>query len=294
MEIRYIREFVSLAETESFFETSEQLFVTTSSLSRHIKALEEELGGPLFDRTTRKTTLNRNGRLFLPYAREIVSIDDQCTAAFAELRQDAHGSLTIGSIPMMKAYKITDVLAEFQNSNKSTSFIVKEGDPIQLIEMLRNDECDVAFLRDNDDAENEFVKIPFAHDRLGIVVPESHPLAAQSEVTIDQLKNEALLLIGKDTFIYKLCVKVCNNAGFQPKVVLTSNRADNLIDLVNHGMGIAMLMKKPAATLISPSMRLIDVTPAVTTTIYLAYRSDHKMNGAFKSFLELVEASSPS
>ena len=59
MELKYIREFVSLAETGSYFETSERLFITTSSLSRHIKALEEELGMPLFDRTTRKVELNR-------------------------------------------------------------------------------------------------------------------------------------------------------------------------------------------------------------------------------------------
>ena len=58
MELKYIREFVSLAETSNYFETAERLFITTSSLSRHIKALEEELGMPLFDRTTRKVVLN--------------------------------------------------------------------------------------------------------------------------------------------------------------------------------------------------------------------------------------------
>ena len=75
MEIQYVREFLSLAETGSFFETAEQLFVTTSSLSRHIKALESEMGVTLFDRTTRKVTLNRYGKLFLPFAKEFARID---------------------------------------------------------------------------------------------------------------------------------------------------------------------------------------------------------------------------
>ncbi|MGN0801353.1 MAG: LysR family transcriptional regulator [Candidatus Faecivicinus sp.] len=289
MEIRYIREFLSLTETESFFETSEQMFVTTSSLSRHIKALEEEFGVPLFDRTTRRMTLNRYGRMFLPFAKELVRIDDECSAAFAEVTQDVQTTLTIGSIPMMRAYKITDLLAEFQSLHKSTSLTLCEGDSLQLIEMLRNDDCDFAFLRDNDDAQNEFNKITFATDHLVVAVPESHPLAQFEQVTVAQLRNESLFLIGKDTLMYRLCTDLCRKAGFKPKVVFTSRHADNLIDLVDRGLGIAMLMKKPAATLINSSMRLIDITPAVTTTIHLAYRPEHKMSPAANSFLELAQ-----
>ena len=102
MELRYIREFLSLAETESFFETSERMFVTTSSLSRHIKTLEEELGVPLFDRSTRKVSLNRQGKLFLPFAREFARIDQECTQAFEAARKEAHGSLSIGFIMGME------------------------------------------------------------------------------------------------------------------------------------------------------------------------------------------------
>ena len=103
MEIQYVREFLSLAETGSFFETAEQLFVTTSSLSRHIKALESEMGVTLFDRTTRKVTLNRYGKLFLPFAKEFARIDEECTRAFATDQHEQTNTITIGSIPMMRA-----------------------------------------------------------------------------------------------------------------------------------------------------------------------------------------------
>lgn len=289
MELRYIREFLSLAETESFFETSERMFVTTSSLSRHIKTLEEELGVPLFDRSTRKVSLNRQGKLFLPFAREFARIDQECTQAFEAARKEAHGSLSIGSIPMMKPYKITNLIAEFQHRNKATGISLIEADPLQLMQMLRNDEVDFAFLRENDILEDEFVKIPFASDHLIVVVPADHPFAACDTVTVEQLKGESLLLIGKDTLMYKMCTDLCRKAKFEPRVVFTSRRADNLIDLVTRGLGVAMLMKKPAESLATPNVRLIDVTPTVTTTIPLAYKADRKLSDSALKFVELVK-----
>lgn len=66
MEIEYICEFVVLAETCNYMEAADRLFVSQSALSRHIKALEEDLQVQLFDRSTRKVSLSPFGSLFLP------------------------------------------------------------------------------------------------------------------------------------------------------------------------------------------------------------------------------------
>jgi len=288
MEIQYVREFLSLAETGSFFETAEQLFVTTSSLSRHIKALESEMGVTLFDRNTRKVTLNRYGKLFLPYAREFVRIDEECTRAFAADRHDRNSTITIGSIPMMRAYRITDLLAEYQFSNKTTELNVLEGDPFNLLPRLKEKEIDFAFLRDQGTLSEEFDKISFTEDHLCIVVPVNHPLAGRTVVGISDLKNEQLLMIGKDAFMYKLCTDLCRETGFEPMVRFTSHRAENLIDGVERGMGLAMLMRKPAALLISDRCKLIDVIPEVKTIISLVWLKNRKLLPHQKRFMELV------
>ena len=64
MELSYIREFVVLAETGNYLEAADTLFIAQSSLSRHIKSIEMDLGAPLFDRTTRKVSLNGFGQAF--------------------------------------------------------------------------------------------------------------------------------------------------------------------------------------------------------------------------------------
>lgn len=289
MELKYIREFVSLAETSNYFETAERLFITTSSLSRHIKALEEELGMPLFDRTTRKVVLNRHGRLFLPYAKQFVKIDDECTMAFEEEAMYSKGAIGIGSIPMMKAYGISDILRQYRQSNKNVIININEADSTPLADMLRKGEIDFAFLRNRHVSVDEFETIPISEDHLVAVLPKAHPLAKQRTITIEQLEGEALLLISKNSFMYKLCTDLCRSAGFQPKVVFTSQRAENLVELISQGTGIALLMSKPVAPILPEDLTRVDIEPRVTTTIFLAYLKNRKFNTACKRFLELVK-----
>ena len=289
MELKYIREFVSLAETGNYFETAERLFITTSSLSRHIKALEDELGMPLFDRTTRKVALNRHGRLFLPYAKQFVKIDDECTMAFDEEVMYSKGAIGIGSIPMMKAYRISEILRQYRQNNRNVVINVHEADSKPLAEMLRKSEIDFAFLRNRHISVDEFETIPISQDHLVAVLPKVHPLAREAKIQVEQLEGEALLLISRNSFMYQLCTDLCRNAGFQPKVVFTSQRAENLVELIEQGTGIGLLMAKPVAPILPDDLTLVDIEPRVTTTVFLAYIKDRKLNTACKRFLELVQ-----
>ena len=288
MEIQYIREFLSLAETESYFETAEQMFITTSSLSRHIKALEGEMGVTLFDRTTRRVSLNRYGKMFLPFAREFVRTDDECTRAFAAERHDTDNRIRIGSIPVMRAYRITDLLVEFQHGNKTTELDVTEGDPLNLLPQLREGEIDFVFIRDSGTIPEELESVTYTTDHLCIVVPEGHPFASRKSVSVSELKSEPLLMIGKDAFMYKLCCDLCREAGFEPDVRFTSHRAENLIDVVNRGMGIAMLMRKPASMFLTGNCRLIDVIPEVRTGISLVWMKNRQLPPPHRKLVELT------
>lgn len=98
MEINYIKEFVVLADKRNYMEAAESLFISQSSLSKHIKALKTEIGFMLFDRTTRKIKLNEYGETFLIYAKQIVQLQYQYTTALINQSSQIQQSL-IASIP---------------------------------------------------------------------------------------------------------------------------------------------------------------------------------------------------
>jgi DNA-binding transcriptional LysR family regulator len=120
MEINYFREFVVLAQTGNFMEAAEQLYSSQSTLSKHIKNLEKELGVSLFDRTTRKVVLSKYGQILLPYAQQITELQDKYTAILQSSLETDRDILTVGSIRALAQYRITDVLVNFKQSHPKT------------------------------------------------------------------------------------------------------------------------------------------------------------------------------
>ncbi len=289
MDISYICEFATLAETCSYMEAADQLFISQSALSRHIKALEEDLGVQLFDRSTRKVSLSRFGTLFLPYARRITAIRYEYEAAISAAQKAEHGNIRIGTIPVMSQYHITDLLVNFQKNNTGFSLDVIEGDSTELVRMLRSGQCDLAFIREGEENTEEFNIIHFDTDQLAAFVPKSHPFARQSFVRVEQLRNEPLMLLAKNTFMHALCIDFCRKAGFQPNVVLTTHRASNMLDLVRKGMGTAILSRRPTIPLMTDDIVAIDIEPRIITNINLAYAKNHQLSVGTKRFIDLAK-----
>lgn len=101
MEISYFREFVVLAETQNYWAASERMFIGQSSLSKHIKTLERQLGAPLFDRSSRRVALTEFGRLMLPYAQKVASLQYEYEAAAFNYRETGGETLRLASIPVI-------------------------------------------------------------------------------------------------------------------------------------------------------------------------------------------------
>jgi LysR family transcriptional regulator, transcription activator of glutamate synthase operon len=285
VEINYLKEFVIIAQTGNFLEAAEILYSSQSTLSKHIQSMEEELGIPLFDRTTRKVRITKYGQLLLPYARQITEIQGRCVASMKSNLETDRETLKLGSIYGLPQYKITDVLVNFKRSRPESIFNVMQGSSRSLTEMLREGKCELAFIRDVVDENDEFVKLPFATDTLVAVLPVTHPLAMQEIIPLRMLEEENFLLEEPQTMPYRLSVKACQLSGFEPKVYFTDRERENLIDLISKGMGVSLMMKKIVMNISNPKIAFVDVTPNVTTQISLCYMKGEKLSPAARYFL---------
>lgn len=289
MNIEYIQEFVILAETRNFSETADRLFTTQSTISKHLKQMEVELGSPLFTRTSRSVLLNKAGEIFLPYARKILDTQYEYTTALSNYTGSTSSALTIGSLPVMAQYQITDIIARFNRENKNISLHVLEVEAPELIALLYEGKCELAFTRESPELKDDLVQIPYSSDRLIALLPASHPLAAKkrSSLPLEQLRLEPLLFIKEKTFIYELCIQACEQAGFSPDVVFSSHRIENIIDLVKKNMGIALLMEKQILSFNLPGDEFFaaPITPDITSQISIVYRKNKKLSAAAQHFL---------
>lgn len=299
MNIAWFREFVVLADTCNYLEASEQLFIGQSTLSKHIKALEDELGLALFDRSTRKVHLSSAGRLLLPYARSISETEFSLRVAARSHRESLHGKVTIHSIPTLPQYGITDLISQYQRQYPHYSIHVLAAQHQEPEEDLRSGLCELAFIRrfQGYTPTDEFEEIPFfPQDDMVAVLPLSHPLATNEVIRLEQLQDEPFITLEENSKLHTLFRSTCQRTGFFPKISFTCNEVGSILDLVTQGAGVALLMRghtiRPKAggfQKLQPFM-VKPLIPRIYTGLNLCYLKSSPLSSAAKAFLDCAAA----
>lgn len=287
--LNYLYEYAVLAKFCNFSMASEELNLSQSALSKHIKELEDSLGFQLFIRTTRKVALSESGKLLLPYAKQLCQTNEDIQSAIKELRPKNLNNIRILSIPVMAQYNITRVNAIFQKLNPAIHLSVSECEASLIEASLRKGECDAAYIRINSEDHPSFDMIKLFEDNLTVVMHRSHPLSDKAQLEISSLRNDDFLFLGEQSRLNSLCYTLCKNAGFEPNVVYTGNRPENLVDLVVNGMGIAILSRKHAEYYKNSQIACIDITPPVKSDICLVKLKNKPMSSACSSFWSFLQ-----
>jgi len=290
MEINYLKEFVVLAQTSNYLEAADILYSSQSTLSKHIKSLEAELGLALFERTTRKVKINKFGRLFLPYAKKIVQIQDKYLTSVKSNMETDREILNLGSIYGLAQYNITDTLVTFKKSRPQSTLNVMQASSKDLTEMLKQGKCELAFIRDIVDVENEFIQIPYTSDVIVAVLPLTHPLANQKTVELKMLAKENFIMAIPNTMPYNLAVKACEQSGFSPNVTYIDSEIENQVDFITRGMGVSLALKQIVLFLANPKIAVVNITPTVSSRINLCYLKSMTLSKAAAHFLSCLES----
>jgi DNA-binding transcriptional LysR family regulator len=201
MELEYLRELLALAEKGNFSEAADALYTTQSTLSKHIRKIETELGVPLFDRTSRKVKITEYGQLYLPMAKQILEIQDQYSAILRARHATNRDTLTVGSVRSMAQYHITDIIANFEKNRPQSTiktihsiFEEKTVNTQLLKDLLRQKRCELAFIRIDDKKDTDLVTIPYLDDSFVAVFPSNHPFAKAKSIPLKDLADCKFLL----------------------------------------------------------------------------------------------------
>lgn len=287
MEIEHLYEFTVIAKLGSFSRAAEELSISQSSLSKHILALERELGAPLLVRSARSVSLSPAGIQILPMAAQAYEIQNKIRVAAA--KESDRTVLRIASIPVMAQYNITGVLALYQRLHPDVTLEVQECEQRELLSLLEEGKCELAFSRrDGSTDGDELSYLEFCRDNLVAVVPKGHSLAVEAAISLEQLQEEPLLFLDRRTGLFALCDALCRRAGFSPRVVYTGHRPENLVELCAQNMGIALLMKRHTDYVRLESVVCIDIVPRVISDVCLVRRRAREISPMARGFWEFV------
>lgn len=302
MNTSFFREFTVLAEEKNYMEAAERLYMNQSTLSKHIKTMESELGVPLFDRSTRRVELTEYGKALLPHARNITRSEFEYSSLLMQIQNRKKGIMTLGSIPPMAQYGIINLLAAFQSEHPDSHVTILEEDSQNLLNLLREKKCELIFLREskldfekNFLDDHELVRIPFVHDRLIALLPSEHRLARKEQVTLRELKDENFCLIKEGTLLYEMSINACQDSGFIPNISFTSHRIESILDMVSTGDYVALLTNlhvtppKNAPLFENYPWVAVDLMPNITSQISLCYIADNHLSKSAQNFVNFCQ-----
>jgi DNA-binding transcriptional LysR family regulator len=191
MDLGQLEVFLTVAREGKFSRAAEKLHRTQSAVSQSIHKLEADIDEPLFDRSSRDGLLTDAGRVLKEYAERLLNLRDDANGALAELRELQRGKLAIAANEFTALY-LLPVLAEFRRLHPMIRIMVQRSLGSHIPDDLIRHTSELGVLTYDPD-EPQLHSIIVYLDELIFVVPPTHPLANESEVSIRQLGAESFV-----------------------------------------------------------------------------------------------------
>lgn len=287
MELRHLRYFKAVAELLNFSRAAERLRVAQPALSRQIRALEDELGTPLFSRD-RGVQLTDAGRTFYTHTCKILAQVDIATAAARESAGGQSGELIVCNDWRLGGHFVPGVVAEFHRKFPRVDVTLHDWRFAEQLDAVRARRAHLGFVvRNVLSRAGDLETISVFRSRLMIVLPASHPFAKRSLVKLADLAAETWVTLDeKEAPGYRaFLTQLCRIAGFTPQIGLAAATREGLIGRVAAGYGVAITLEAAAPS----HNQLVRVLPLDTEALeFCAVWHRRETSPLLHAFLTIV------
>lgn len=170
----------------NFSKASEALFITQPAVSKHIKALEDELGVQLFERTKQGVKLTLEGEKYSLFAEEILNLYEEGKFVMNQVNNTYEGTLKIGASTTIAQYILPKILAQFASQHKGIEIILINNNTEEIENLLIQKKIDVGFI-EGVSGKPQLKYAEIGKDELVCTVSTNHPLAEKSSCTIEDI-----------------------------------------------------------------------------------------------------------
>ena len=291
MTLNQLNYYVEIVRQGSFTKAAEKLFVSQSTLSKAIRALEEEFQMELINRGAKEFQLTPQGNVFNEYAVKILDFYHTQTQELFQRLHSADGTLKLGIPPTAGAIFFFSILYQFRSKYPGIDLQIEEITSKTLHEMVAAGKLDMGVVIEpfNDD---KFFKRPIYTSEAVLLVPRQHPLAAKRCVSFSALRDEKFLLVTPDYMFHDVVREKCGEAGFSPNVTFESYQWELLFEMVADNQGICNLPKPLVDKFNNTRVHQIHLKePEFPWTLSLIYRKDKFITVPMQCFLDLCFSS---
>ncbi len=193
MDFDQLETFLAVSRLSSFSRAAEKRFRTQPAISSQIRALEEEVGARLLDRTGGKVSLTGAGKVFQKYAEEAVEERKKVIASMAEMERIPRGELVVGANEGTCLHILPEVFADFKRAYPSVGVNIRRADYARILESVIDNTVDFGVVS-LPVSDNRLTVVLLHRDELVVIVPPKHPLAKLKEVAIAEVAKFPLVV----------------------------------------------------------------------------------------------------
>jgi DNA-binding transcriptional LysR family regulator len=292
MELFQLEAFLAVVREGSFSAAAKALYRTQPAISQTIKKLEDEIGRPLFDRSSRRGVLTDAGRVLADHAERLVNLRQRAMAALDDVRQLRTGRLTVAANELTCLY-LLPILHEYRRLYPEVHITVQRAlgsrVPAQVLDY--GADFGVVTFRPDTAALHSIVVY---HDELAFVVPPSHPVARRSKVSISELARESFVAHHVSSPYRQKVIDTFRKKRIELRMPVEMPTIDAIKKFVAMGNGVALL---PAITVekelaYKELIRVQVPELAFDRKLRLIHRREGTLSHAAEALLSVVEAQS--
>ena len=260
MDLHQLRVFQAVAKHRGFTRAGEVLHLSQSTVSQHIKQLEEMLGCPLFLRVGKRVMISEAGTVLLQYAERIFRDLKNAEMAVRELSAMKRGTVRLGVGPTTLTYRLPHVLADYKRRFPEIELIVLAGTTEFLLEAMKSQRLDLAIVMSSPGQQPGFTVTPLGREELVVVLHQEHPLARKTALGPADVAALRFILYQENTAMQNLIDGYFELLGVRPQIIMEVENNEAIKSLVSAGLGASILpLCAVAQTSASAQLRVLRV-----------------------------------
>ncbi|MGH8032969.1 MAG: LysR family transcriptional regulator [Luteimonas sp.] len=240
--LRQLRAFVAVAQLGGFSAAAVRLHLTQSALSMLVRSLEDEIGVPLFVRTTRSVKLTDAGRDFLPLAEQMLVDLHNAVADTRARAERARGRIVVAVTPTFASTMLPPLLSRYRAEHPDVQVVLRDDvSPSQIRRLVQDGEADIG-IGPLERGQRELLVVDvLMDDELVLACPQGHRLARNKTVAWSELADVPVIGFARDNALQSLVESATTAVGLRLRTQYEVSSISTAVALVDAGLGVSVL-----------------------------------------------------
>lgn len=287
---KQLRVFCALYELRNFTTAAGAMNMTQSAVSKLCAELEDEIGQPLFERSTRSVIPCEGARDFYVYAQDILGIVRRAERSMSGRHSLDRGNVTIATSPLMMTGLLGEVITEFHIAYPGIKLELFELSTDNTIDYVHQGRADFGIVSQMHPIEQLSARIIY-HDAIYLVCPSKHPLALKKSVSWPEIAEYEQIVLHNVNSVRRIMDHISENLGLTFRYVIEVGMLATVLDLVKSGLGISIIPGYACkfATQLGLTVNTIHDSPYPKHELWLIQRKESRPSLAAMKFLDATE-----